>query len=326
MKKVLITGITGFAGPHLANLLAKDEDIAVYGLVRASNGRENDIRDIVNDDVFSTINFVYADLRDKGGVERVLRQVEPDEIYHLAAQSHPPTSFIEPYNTFMANAIGTANIVDYISNHLPECKLMNCSTSEVYGSVPKEDGMIKETRPLAPINPYGVSKAAADMYVRERAKSLNRPYFCTRAFSHTGPRRGNRFSLSSDAHQIARIKKDLQEPIIHVGDLSSRRMVMDVRDCVRAYVMLMDKAECGEAYNVGGGTMDSIGGFLNAMLDMSYLSGRVEIMVDKALLRPIDIPIQRPDSRKLQTLTGWKTEISVEDMLYDLIEYWTNKI
>src|SRR6185436_9568831 len=127
---------------------------------------------------------------------------------------HPPTSFSDPKGTFETNAVGTINIVEAIARYQPECKLMFCSTSEVYGAVSEEAGPIDEEFPIKPVNPYGVSKAAADLYVRERAKSLGLKFFVTRAFSHTGPRLGRKFSISSDAYQIARIKKGLQEPVI----------------------------------------------------------------------------------------------------------------
>ena len=197
--KYLITGITGFVGPHLANLLL-NEGHKVYGLIRASNGREDDIRDVVADGNFAAIKFLYSDLTNPKSVAHIFQCHQFDGVFHLAAQSHPPTSFEEPEWTFLTNAVGTVALVEAIANNQPDCRLMNCSTSEVYGAVPESAGPIDETFPLNPINPYGVSKAAADLYVRERAISLGVPMFVTRAFSHTGPRRGHRFSISSDAY------------------------------------------------------------------------------------------------------------------------------
>lgn len=240
--KLLITGITGFVGSHLASLLV-DEGHEATGLIRNSNGRENDIRDVLPDNTFSKLTFLYADITSYESISRIFEQNQFDGVFHLAAQSHPPTSFIEPQQTFLVNCFGTINIADAIRKFSPQCRLMFCSTSEVYGAVPEEKGPINEEFPITPINPYGVSKAAADMYVRERAASCSLPFFVTRAFSHTGPRRGRNFSISSDAYQIARIKKGYQEPVIKVGTLSSKRVVMDVRDCVKAYLLLMLKHE-----------------------------------------------------------------------------------
>ena len=201
---------------------------------------------------------------------------------------------------------------------------MNCSTSEVYGAVPEKEQPITEDFLIAPVNPYGVSKAAADLYVTERARSAGMKLFTTRAFSHTGTRRGHTFSISGDAHQIVRIIKGFQNPPILVGTLSSKRVIMDVRDCIKAYVMLMAKFTPGESYNVGGDECDSMGGFLNKMLDIVGL--KVETRVHPPFVRKIDIPVQMPDSTKCRELTGWAPRISMQQTLTDLLGYWDTKI
>jgi GDP-mannose 4,6-dehydratase len=323
--KYLITGVTGFAGPHLANLLVRNGE-EVYGLIRESQGREQDIRDIVPDDVYAKLKFVYGDLTHFRSLDRIFKDEKFDGVFHLAAQSHPPTSFLDPYETFEINSLGTVNLAEAIATRQPDCSLMFCSTSEVYGDSPESAGHITESFPIAPVNPYGVSKAAADLYVAERARSARLPFFITRAFSHTGPRRGRNFSISSDAYQIARIKKGLQEPVINVGTLSSKRVIMDVRDCVKAYALLMRKFTPGEAYNVGGDTVYSIGEVLDMMLKMRGLDGRVEKRVDPKLVRPIDIPVQICDTEKCRKLTGWKPEIRLDHTLDDLLAYWEAKI
>jgi GDP-mannose 4,6-dehydratase len=323
--KYLITGITGFAGPHLANLLVRDGH-DVVGLVRESNGREQDIRDIVPDGVYAKLKFVYGDLTHLRALDRIFKDETFDGVFHLAAQSHPPTSFLDPYETFEINSLGTVNLAEAIATRQPACRLMFCSTSEVYGAVPEEAGEITESFAITPVNPYGVSKAAADLYVAERAHSAKLPFFITRAFSHTGPRRGRNFSISSDAYQIARIKKGLQEPVINVGTLGSKRVIMDVRDCVKAYYLLMNKFTPGEAYNVGGDTVYSIGEVLDLMLELRGLAGKVEKRLDPKLVRPIDIPVQICDTRKCRQLTGWKPEIPLKQTLADLLAYWDAKI
>jgi GDP-mannose 4,6-dehydratase len=323
--RFLITGITGFVGPHLANLLV-EQGHEVCGFVRASNGREDDIRDVVCDKNFEKLQFVYGDLIDFDSVARVFTDAQFDGVFHLAAQSHPPTSFLDPRGTFLANAAGTVNLAEAIRTRQTACRLMNCSTSEVYGAPTEAQGPIHEGFPISPVNPYGVSKAAAELYVRERAASLKLPFFVTRAFSHTGPRRGRRFSIASDAYQIVRILKGYQEPVIRVGTLSSKRVVMDVRDCCTAYAMLMQKAASGEAYNVGGDTLFTIGELLEMMLEISGLKGRVELKVDPQLVRPIDIPVQICDTRKCRELTGWKPQIPIRQTLQDLLDYYAHKI
>jgi GDP-4-dehydro-6-deoxy-D-mannose reductase len=323
--RFLITGITGFVGPHLANLLV-EQGHEVCGFVRAANGREDDIRDVVCDKNFERLQFVYGDLVDFDSVTRVLTDAQFDGVFHLAAQSHPPTSFVDPRGTFLTNAAGTVNLAEAIRTRQPACRLLDCSTSEVYGAPTEAQGPIDEAFPISPVNPYGVSKAAAELYVRERAASLGLPFFVTRAFSHTGPRRGRRFSIASDAYQIVRVLKGYQEPVIRVGTLSSKRVVMDVRDCCVAYALLMRKAASGEAYNVGGDTLFTIGGLLDIMLEISGLKGRVELRVDPKLVRPIDIPVQICDSRKCRGLTGWKPVIPIRQTLQDLLDYYSRKI
>jgi GDP-mannose 4,6-dehydratase len=323
--RYLITGITGFVGPHLANLLTA-EGHEVHGFVRTSNGREEDIRDVVSDAVYSKITFHYGDLVDYDSVARVMRAAEFDGVFHLAAQSHPPTSFLDPRGTFECTALGTVNLAEAIRATQPKCRMMFCSTSEVYGAPREEDGAIHESFPIKPVNPYGVSKAAADLFVLERAASERLPFFVTRAFSHTGPRRGRKFSIASDAAQIVRIQKGFQEPKIRVGTLSSKRVVMDVRDCCRAYYLLMQKATPGEAYNVGGDEIFTMGQLLDLMLEMSGLAGKVEKVVAPELVRPIDIPVQICDTRKLRSLTGWKPEIAMRQTLRDLLGYYEKKI
>lgn len=324
-KRYLITGITGFVGPHMANLLYESGH-EIFGLIRSSNGREDDIRDVVPDKVYKNIKFLYGDFTNLNGLEIIFKENKFDGVFHLGAQSHPPTSFIDPYGTFQINAIGTINLATAIERYQPKCAMMFCSTSEVYGAPKEEDGPIDESFPIAPINPYGVSKAAADLYVRERGKSLKLPFFITRAFSHTGPRRGRKFSISSDAYQIVRIKKGLQEPVINVGTLSSKRVVMDVKDTVRGYYLLMQKFTPGEAYNVGGDELFTMGELLDKMLEISGLAGKVKKKVDPKLVRPIDIPIQICNTGKMRKLTGFTPEIKIEQTLKDLLDYWDKKI
>ena len=234
--KFLITGITGFAGPNLANLLHK-EGHEIYGLIRSTNGRENDIRDIVPDTVYRDIKFLYSDLHNYRVLQNVFKENEFDGVFHLAAQSHPPSSFVDPLGTFEDNIMGSANLIQAITDHQPKCRLMFCSTSEVYGNVGIDERKIRWDDPLVPANPYGASKAATDLYMQERIINGKLDGFITRAFSHTGPRRGKNFSISSDAFQIARMMRGMQDKELKIGNLNSVRVVMDVRDTVRSYYL-----------------------------------------------------------------------------------------
>jgi nucleoside-diphosphate-sugar epimerase len=322
--KFLITGITGFAGPHLANLLHFNGH-DVFGLVRCSNGRENDIRDIVPDDVFCGIKFLYADLRNARQLASVIRENSFDGVFHLAAQSHPPTSFTDPIGTMEENVIGSSNLIQAISDSQPGCKLMFCSTSEVYGNVGIDGRKIRTTDRIMPANPYGVSKAAIDIYMQERIQNKTIKGFVTRAFSHTGPRRGRNFSISSDAYQLARMMRGKQDNVLKVGNLESVRVVMDVRDTVNAYFLAMTSQNNSVVYNVCGNTPRKMAEFTDKLIQISGLK-EVRKEVCPNLYRPIDIQYQNGDSTHLVNDTEWCEEYTTERTLSDLLKYWYDKI
>ena len=323
--KFLITGITGFAGPHLANLLHQ-KGHQVYGLIRSTNGRENDIRDVVPDEVYRDITFLYSDLKNYRVLQQVFKENQFDGVFHLAAQSHPPSSFVDPLGTFEENIIGSANLIQAITDHQPDCKLMFCSTSEVYGNVGIDGRKIRWDDTLFPANPYGASKVATDLYMQERIENKKLKGYITRAFSHTGPRRGKNFSISSDAFQIARMMKGLQEPVLKVGNLESVRVVIDVRDTVNAYylAMISDNVN-GQIFNVCGDTPLKMRFFTEKLIELSGLKNITQEICPK-LYRPIDIHYQHGDSSNLVELTDWKPEYTIEQTLSDLLKYWYDKI
>lgn len=323
--KFLITGITGFAGPNMANLLIR-EGHEVYGLVRHSNGRETDILDIVPVNYFEKIKFVRSDLTNFRTLNQVFKENKFDGVFHLAAQSHPPTSFKDPIGTMHENVIGSANLIQCIEDNQPDCKLMFCSTSEVYGNVGVDGRKIKVTDTLMPANPYGASKAATDLYLQERFENKKIRGFITRAFSHTGPRRGKTFSISSDAYQIALMTLKKQNKVLRVGNLETVRVVLDVRDIVSAYykLMLTEKSN-GKIFNVSGDTPRKMGAYTDILIECSGLSD-VQKQIDPNLYRPIDIQYQWGDITELTAITDWEQTISIETTLNDLLSYWVNKL
>ena len=325
MAKFLITGITGFAGPHLANLL-HTEGHEVYGLIRRTNGMESDIRDVVNDEVYESIKFLYSDLTNYRSLRKVFENNWFDGVFHLAAQSHPPTSFIDPIGTMDTNVMGSANLFQVIQDHQKECKLMFCSTSEVYGNVGQDGRKIHWEDRIFPANPYGASKAATDVYLQERMENGYIKGFITRAFSHTGPRRGRIFSISSDAYQIARMIRGLQEPILKVGNLETTRVVMDVRDTVRAYYLAMIHPEVtNHIFNICGDTPRKMQFFTDKLIELSGLS-EVRQKVHEPFWRPHEIHYQHGDSSNLVEMTGFEEEYDIETTLDDLLMYWLKKI
>lgn len=325
--RYFITGITGFAGPHLARLLLQ-EGHTVHGLVRESNGREMDLLDVLDAQELDRITFHYGDLLEYHSLNRVFSSCQYDGVFHLAAQSHPPTGFLDPVGTFASNVQGSVNLIDVVQRTQKNCSFMFCSTSEVYGDSGKTVGVLKESLPLSPSNPYATSKAAIDLHMQERCRNGLIKGFTTRAFSHTGPRRGKKFSISWDAFCLASMATGRQQDrILPVGNLETQRIVIDVRDTVRAYYLLMQNFDSGEAYNICGEmeTVKKMQFFTDKLLEISGLQG-VEKKVSEKLYRPIDIQIQVGDTAKLRQKTGWKPEIPIEKTLSDLYQYWVKKL
>ncbi len=321
--KYLITGINGFVGPHLADLLI-DEGHEVAGLIRGSNGNQYDLLDVLTVEKIECINWIFGDLTDVNNIHDIFRKNKFDGVFHLASQSHPPTSFSNPILTFNVNVMGSVLLINAISNLSSDTKFMFCSTSEVYGDRFDEISTINSS--IAPINPYGVTKSAIDIYMQERMKNGFIEGFITRAFSHTGPRRGKNFSISSDAYQIAKIMKNFQKPTLLVGNLKTNRAVLDVRDVVKAYYLLMiNKKSNGRIFNICDDEYHKMQYYTDILIDISGIKN-VKYKIHKPFYRPIDIDIQIGDTTDLEELTGWEKKISIEKTLKDLLNYWVKKI
>ena len=322
--RFLVTGITGFAGPHLAKLLLR-EGHDVSGMVRSSNGRQLDLLDVIRSDELESIKWVYADLTDYCSVSNIIANNTFDGIFHLAAQSHPPTSFTEPVQTFSANVMGSMHLISAVQKYQPDCRFHFCSTSEVYGNICATYGPLDEDAPIQPINPYGTSKAAVDLHVQECVHNDRLNGYVTRAFSHTGPRRGRTFSIASDAYQIARMMVGLDENhTLLVGNLETQRVVMDVRDCVQAYYQLMMSDECG-IFNVCGDELHEMQYFTDLMIDQSGIDD-IKQEIHPPFYRPIDIAVQTSFTDKLHKAVGWTTTIPIETTIRDLLLYWKAKV
>jgi GDP-4-dehydro-6-deoxy-D-mannose reductase len=328
--RFLVTGATAFAGSHLAQLLIR-EGHEVWCTSRRTNGSEAEVLDLLSPEEYEKINWVFCDLLNENSCRMAFLDITGksghlDGVFHLAAQSHPPTGFKIPFYTQDINVVGTLSLLKAMLDFMPRTRFMFCSTSEVYGAPDLQDGQkIAEEWPITTVNPYASSKAMIDIFLQERIRNGFVDGFITRAFSHTGPRRGKIFSISSDAYQIAKILGGHQEHTIRVGNLSSRRAVMDVRDCVWAYYQLMQSGHQG-VFNVGADNCFTIGELLERMLQLSGLSGRVTLKVDDKLWRPIDIPVQIPDTAKLKNSIPWSCAIPIDQTLSDLLQYWEKKL
>jgi len=320
IKKVLITGITGFVGSHLADYIIKRHlKVKIIGLARWRSPTEN-----INQ-ILDKIVLKYGDLIDLPSLKAMLNEEKPDAIFHLAAQSYVPYSYISPIATLEANIIGTCNLLEAVkelkitSNYDPVIHI--CSSSEVYGQVKEGETPIKETNPFRPASPYAVSKVGEDMLAQQYWDSWKIKTIRTRMFTHTGPRRGSVFVVSNFARQIAAIEVGLKQPIVKVGNLDSVRTFTDVRDAVHAYWLLVTKCPPGEVYNIGGVETMKVGEMLDMLIKMSTTKN-IKIEVDKERLRPSDVTLQIPSTEKFQKETGWKPEIKFEKTLKDTLDYW----
>jgi GDP-4-dehydro-6-deoxy-D-mannose reductase len=323
--KYLITGITGFLGPHLANKLV-NEGHEVYGLVRINMGRENDLRDIISDDVFSKLKFVYSDLCNYRKLLAIFKEEKFDGVFHLAAQTHPPTSFTDPIGTWEWNVMGSVNLMTALIDTQPDCKFLFCSTVEVYGNEGIDGRKLNEDDKFLPANPYGASKAAIDMYIQERMKNKQMNAVIVRPFCFTGPRRGASFSISSDAIQIARMVLGKQEKILRIGNLDTIRAVTDVRDIANAFFLVMtNPTTSGKVYNVCGGVPLKMRYYTDKLLELSGLTD-VEQRIDQKLWRPIDIQYQDGDATRIREELGWEPKYTIDKTLEDLLQYWLKKL
>ncbi len=326
--KFLVTGATGFAGPHTINTIMQDghEVVAMARDMSKCAG----IVDAVGEENLEKIEFVYGDLAQLDSLTKIFDEHIFDGVFHIGAFAHPGDSFQTPLLANQTNILGMAHICDQIIEKMPECVLMNCSTPEVYGICPA-DRKITEDTPLRPNNPYGVSKAGADMYMIERTQTAGLKGFVTRAFSHTGPRRRSNYSISSDAIQIARILRGEQEPVIKIGNMAAQRIVADVRDIGEVYYLLMleymkGNIASGEVFHIAGNDLHTIQHYLDLMLDMSGLAGKVDLEIEPKFLRKVEIPVQIPDDSKVRKLLGWSPKYPIEQTLKDLINYWLKEL
>lgn len=313
--RVLITGITGFAGSHLAEyILSSHPGVEVFGIVRWRSRMDNILP------IQDKIELREADLKDMVSLRSVLAEVKPDRIFHLAAQSFVPTSWKCPAETFAINAIGEINLFEAMLALNQTPKIQIAGSSEEYGQVFSNEIPMKETNPLRPLSPYAVSKVAQDLLAFQYHKSYAVRAVRTRGFNHTGPRRGDVFVTSSFAKQIAEIEQKKRPPVIHVGNLEAKRDFTDVRDMVRAYWLSLEKGVEGEVYNIGSGQAYSMQEVLDLLMSLSR--SKMEIEVDPARLRPSDVPVLLSDSSKFRTLTGWRPMIPFKQTILDLLNYW----
>jgi GDP-4-dehydro-6-deoxy-D-mannose reductase len=326
--KVLITGVAGFAGSHLAEFIVKKgherftfggEEIEVHGVDRQHTRRDNIRR------VEPLIVYHEADLTDFVATLSLIRKTAPDRIFHLAAQSFVPTSWGAPADTLRTNIMAELNIFEACRELGISPRIQIACSSEEYGLVAPEECPIKESNPLRPMSPYAVSKVAQDMLGFQYYQSYGLYVVRTRAFNHTGPRRGEQFATSNFAKQIAEIEAGLHDPVMQVGNMEARRDFTDVRDMVEAYWLALEKAKPG-VYNVCTGNCWSISEVLLMLVSMSPKNGEISAVPDPERMRPSDVPILQGDCSMFKAETGWQPKVPLKKTLQDLLGYWREKI
>lgn len=317
MKKALITGITGFAGSHLAELLLS-EGYQVYGTVRPRSNTEHISH------ISDKLKLYDADLIDSHSLLTVLSEVKPDFIFHLAAQAFVPTSWSSPATTMEANVIGSIHLFEAIRRAKISPVVQIACSSEEYGLVHKNETPITEENPLRPLSTYAVSKIAMDFLGYQYYKSYGMNVIRTRGFNHTGLRQGEVYVCSTFARQVALIEKGKREPVLKVGNLESYRDFTDVRDMVRAYLLSVQKCDAGDVYNISSGKAWQIQKVVDMLIEMSKIT--ITIEQDPARMRPSDVELLLGDSTKFRKKTGWEPVISFEQTLKDLLDYWRERV
>ena len=313
----MITGVTGFAGSHLADYALARGDVEVFGTARWRSPSQN------IEHVADRITVIDADLRDASSIESLVADIKPDWIFHLAAQSYVVSSWKLPSETITTNIVGTVNIFEAVRRAKYSPRILVACSSEEYGFVEPDEVPIAEDNPLRPLSPYGVSKVGQDLLSYQYYKSYGLEAVRTRAFNHTGPRRGRVFVCSNFAIQIVEAQKGLR-PRVSVGNLDAVRDFTDVRDTVRAYWLALEAGEAGEVYNICSGTGYSIGEVLEKLITIAGTDVAVE--VDDTRLRPSDVPLLIGDNAKFTKRTGWRPEVPFDQTLSDILDYWRERI
>tara|TARA_B100001057_G_scaffold495251_1_gene593799 strand:+ start:1088 stop:2068 length:981 start_codon:yes stop_codon:yes gene_type:complete len=323
-KKILITGITGFVGSHMADHILKFyKDFEIHGTKRYHLSRLDKVEHF-----FEKIIWHDCDLTDPISTEKLINNVNPDKIFHFAAESFVSPSWDHPNRYMSVNYNATLNILEAMRKIKSQAKILIPGSGEEYGELQESDMPIKETTVLNPVNPYAVTKVSQDLISYVYHKSYNLNVIRVRTFNHEGPRRENVFGISSYAYQIAKIEKKKQDPLILVGHLKDKRNFTHVFDIVEAYWIATEKCEIGKLYLIGNETNKSIYTFEEALNKLKNLSKikNIHHKEHKPYVRPTQVPFLIVDASEFTKLTGWKPKFSFDQILSDTLNYWRDKI
>ena len=312
--RVLITGITGLIGSHLADFLLERSDVEVWGFKRWRSSERN------IQHLRGRVQFAEGDIEDPYSVAHTIERTRPDRIFHLAAQSYPAESWNAPATTLAANVMGTVHVLEAARRLCPDARIHVAGSAASYGLIRPDELPIGEDRPLRPVSPYGVSRAAQEMLAYQAAKSYGQQVYITRSFIHMGPRQDARPAAQTFARQIALIEAGQQPPVVETGNLDVRRDFLDVEDAVRAIWSVVEHGTVAEAYNVCSATAPSIRDLLDLYVAQSRVA--VEVRPDPARMRPADEPVLLGDNSKLRAATGWEPRVPLATSTQRILDYW----
>lgn len=312
MKRGLVIGAAGFVGNYLIQeMIANDMEVYATKLLHEKFECEN-------------ASVYDLDIMDKEAVAALLFDIRPDYIFHLAAQSSVGLAWKNPGLTVDVNIKGSLNVMDAIRELYYKPRVLLIGSGEEYGHIQPGETPIVESNLLRPGNIYAATKACQNMIGSIYSKAYDMELMMVRAFNHIGPAQAPMFVVSDFCKQVAEIEKGLREPLMKVGNLAAMRDFTDVRDVVKAYVKLITMGKNGETYNVGSGNARTIQDILDLIISKSNVEIKVEIDPNK--LRPVDVPIIEADITKINTLTGWKPQIPLEQTIQETLDYWRSHV
>ena len=310
MKKVLITGCSGFLGSFLIDPLETEGTGDIYGFTEVSEFSS------------SRLKVYHVDIRDRDAVFAVIEAVKPDLTFHLAAVSNVGFSWKNQKLTYEINFIGSSNLLEALSVFSPHCRILLMSSAELY--VASQCSLMDESAPTTARNPYALSKCAMEMVGDLYIQSMNMEVIKLRSFNFTGPGQDRKFVASDFSYQIAEIESGKREPVIRVGNLSAVRDISDVRDIARYLTVIAREGKKGGIYNLCSGRTYSIRELLDILLSLS--TEKIDIVEDKARLRPIDVSRLAGDSRLIRETFNLHPEYKIEQTLSDLLNYWRERV
>lgn len=313
--RILITGVEGFTGRHMLDLLGAERSAAhVTGIHLAPYVPPASSRDL---------EVVKCDITDHDAIVDVVREVSPDIVFHFAGLVSVAGSFSAPLQYLNVNVEGTMNVLEAVRKARPDAKILVPGSAETYGKVEPDMMPIKEDTPQRPKNPYGLSKLLQERACVYYHDSLGLQVYLTRTFHSVGPGQSTGFVCSDFAKQVAEAERGPPGTVIKVGNLSAKRDFLDVRDLVKAYLAIIEMGKAGHPYNVCSGRSVPVRQVLDTLISLS--KAEVTVEVDPAKLRPMDVPEFVGDNSRLRADTSWSPSTSLETTLKDILAWWRTR-